>query len=52
MADNVEAEIVKVTNQNNFDFLLVGVGTSLLELSRTKRISFIKITYLERVYIQ
>jgi len=37
VADNVEAEIVKVANQNNFDFLLVGAGQSLLELSRIKK---------------
>ncbi|HNT70794.1 MAG TPA: cation:proton antiporter, partial [Bacteroidales bacterium] len=42
VADNVEAEIVKVANQNNFDFLLVGAGQSLLELSRIKKIPFIK----------
>lgn len=42
VADNVEAEIVKVANQNNFDFLLVGAGTSLLEVSRLQNIPFFK----------
>jgi len=42
VADNVEAEIVKVANQNNFDFLLVGAGQSLLEFSTIKKIPFIK----------
>lgn len=29
IADNIESEIVKCTNTNNFDFLLVGAGISL-----------------------
>ncbi len=36
IADNIEQGVVRTTNQNNFDFLLVGAGVSLSGIKFTK----------------
>ena len=42
VTDNIEGEIVKTTNHNNFDFLLVGAGVSLSGIPFFKESSLFK----------
>ena len=49
VCDNIESGIVKCTNQNNFDFLLVGAGVSLSGIPFFKQTSrFNNIKWLNR----
>ncbi|MDR0371520.1 MAG: cation:proton antiporter [Prevotellaceae bacterium] len=49
VADNIEADITKYVNQNEFDFLLVGAGVSLGDNAINKRTKlFKKLSWLNR----
>ncbi len=50
VTDNIESEIVKTVNQNNFDFLLVGAGVFLSEIPFfNQRSLFSRIKWLNRI---